>query len=139
VAALAGVIVCVGASALVHWESSPRRTCGSHGFHGFLSADGKYRAVVYEYDCGATTPFGTNVAILPASQTFDVFEVPEGEQVFEADGDHGAVTPDSMGILPVIVRWQDAHTLRISVPRAARVFRSSRQSGPIRIEYAVVD
>lgn len=43
--------------------------CGTNITQTVFSPDGKYKAVVYEWDCGATTSFSTQVSILKSSKS----------------------------------------------------------------------
>ena len=113
--------------------------CGSRGSYNSLSPDGKYRAVLYEYDCGATTDFGTNLAILPAPGKFDPFAVSDSQRVLVADSNHQASGVDVNGILLLTVAWKGAHDLQVKIPRSARVFKQKTQSGLVTIEYLQVD
>jgi hypothetical protein len=69
-----GVVLAVSALA---WLFSPRSMCGSHGNYIAISPDGTRRAVLYEFDCGATTDFGTHLAVQSAKGKFDPFDADE--------------------------------------------------------------
>ncbi len=137
--AIFGPLAAIGATAvaLASYELSPRRMCGSHGAHELVSPDGTYRAVLYEYDCGATTDFGTNLAVQRRTQKFDPFQVNSSERVFIADSNHQATSVDVEGLLPVTVRWIDGSHLEVSVPPAARIFQPKTSIGPISVAYVV--
>jgi len=79
--------------------------CGSHGFRTFLSAGGRYNAVLYEYDCGATTDFGTHIALISGREKFDPYAAEDTALLFTADSDHQHIDVDLQGILPVEIRW----------------------------------
>ena len=139
VAASAALILVGAIVAFAAWQVSPRQLCGSHGAYSQVSPDGRYRAVLYEYDCGATTDFGTNLAVLPASNKFDPFAVPDSERVITANSNHQAVGVDMNGILPVTIAWKGPQDLQVTIPRMAKVFNQKMRSGPVTIEYLVVD
>jgi hypothetical protein len=44
--------------------------CGNQLYQEVLSPDNKYKAVVFQRDCGATTGFSTRVSILRADAKF---------------------------------------------------------------------
>jgi hypothetical protein len=113
--------------------------CGSHGFRTFLSAGGRYNAVLYEYDCGATTDFGTHIALISGREKFDPYAAEDTALLFTADSDHQHIDVDLQGILPVEIRWKDNFHLEVNVPRKARVFKEMQQIGPISISYAMKD
>jgi hypothetical protein len=137
--AIGGSLTAIGLAmvALASYELSSKRMCGSHGARELISPDGAYRAVLYEYDCGATTDFGTNLAVQKQSRKFDPLAVDPSEHVLVADSNHQAAGVDRDGILAVTVRWMDGSHLEVSVPPAARIFQRKTSSGPVSIAYVV--
>ncbi len=117
------------------YEMSPRRMCGSQGNYSLKSPDDRYQAVMFEFDCGATTDFGTSLSILSNTKKFDPFDDDEGQRILTADSNHGAVGVDLKGILPILIEWKDSTHLLVTIPKAARVFHQRKTSGPISIEY----
>jgi hypothetical protein len=109
--------------------------CGSSGNYSLASPDGRYRAVIFEFDCGATTDFGTNLSVLSNTRKFDPFDDDEDQRILVADPNHGAVGVDLNGILPILVEWKDSTHLLVTIPKAARVSYQRTTSGPISIEY----
>ncbi len=116
-------------------ELSPRSMCGSNGSHTQLSPDSTRRAVLYEFDCGATTDFGTHLAVESTKRKFDPFDADEDSLVFSADSNHGHASTDSAGLLHVDMHWADSSHLVVYVPAGARVFTEKTTSGPVSIEY----
>jgi hypothetical protein len=93
--------------------------CGNETKQEAVSPDGRFRAVVFDRNCGATVDYSREVSVLPASAA-----VPNGE----APADTGNVLrtarqPD------VNVRWLDARTLEVRY--AARARSPSRGAGII--------
>jgi hypothetical protein len=142
--AIGGSLTAIGLAmvALASYELSSKRMCGSHGARELISPDGAYRAVLYEYDCGATTDFGTNLAVQKQSRKFDPLAVDPSEHVLVADSNHQAAGVDRDGILAVTVRWmdgwqpsggfgssgrQDFSTENVERPGLNRLRRSMRQ------------
>ena len=56
--------------------------CGNEIFSEVQSPDGKFRAVVFQRDCGATTGFSTQISILLAKDKLEN----EGGNIFIVDG-----------------------------------------------------
>ena len=63
--AIGGLIGIVAALAFGLNSAFPD-SCGTQQISATLSPDARLQVVVFEYDCGATTDFGTEVSILPA-------------------------------------------------------------------------
>jgi hypothetical protein len=68
--------------------------CGNQVTQEVSSPSGNYRAIVFEFDCGATTGFSTQVSILPANKKLKN----ETGNIFAAEGDRG-VPLDSRGAM----------------------------------------
>ena len=119
----------------IWYELSPRRMCGSHGSYTSVSPDGAHRAVLYEFDCGATIDFGTHLAVESTKRKFDPFDADEDSLVFTANSNHGRASIDGNGILHIDVRWVDSSNLVVYVPSGAHVFKRETKSGLVSIQY----
>lgn len=86
-----------------------RGMCGSDLQAEITSPDGELKAVVFQYDCGATTPFSTQISLLRADQELKN----KPGNVFTATTDHGATPAASWGGPEVEVVWLDDATLLI--------------------------
>ena len=106
--------------------------CGTDVWQEVNSPDGKYKAVIFERDCGATTDFSTQVSIIKSSTS-----VGQGDSgnAFVADSNHGAVAVNGKGILPIEVRWIDSRTVEVSAPAKARVFSRRERVGDVNLQY----
>ena len=40
--------------------------CGNETFHETLSPDGRFKAIIFQRDCGAATGFSTQISLLPS-------------------------------------------------------------------------
>jgi hypothetical protein len=94
--------------------------CGDEIVSRADSPGGRHTAVVFVRNCGATTDFNTNVAVLPAGT--------EGrgareDIVFVADADNGRAPEGPGGGPEVRARWRSADTLEIDYHPAARTYR----------------
>jgi hypothetical protein len=58
---LAGILVLGG-----YWFFSGM--CGADQYISLISPNGKYKAVIFQFDCGATTGFSTQVSILKINE-----------------------------------------------------------------------
>ncbi len=108
-----------------------RGMCGNEILTEVPSLDGRYKAVVFQRDCGATTGFSTQVSLLPQRKKLPN----DGGNLFVADTDHGRAPSGPGGGPAVQVQWvNDQHLLLIHHP-AARVFRAEQRRGGIHVEY----
>ena len=87
--------------------------CGTHIMSETYSPDKKLKAVVFERDCGATTPFVMQVSILNTSDSLPN----EPGNVFVEDGGH---KPNVS--LEVEAIWESENALLIHHDPEARVF-----------------
>ena len=94
------------------------------------STDGRRHAVIFARDCGATTDFSTQVAILTAART-----VTGGGNVFVVDSDHGKAIAGPGGGPRVAVRWLDRRTLEIHYDSRARIFAQEKRQDDTDIRY----
>ena len=84
--------------------------CGNETKREAVSPDGRFRAIVFDRNCGATVDFSREVSVLPA-----VAAVPSGE----SRADTGNVL--RMARQPeVTIRWVDARTLEVRYAARAR-------------------
>jgi hypothetical protein len=107
--------------------------CGNELLAESPSPDGRYRAVVFERDCGATSPFSTQVSILEAGDDFDG----EGGNTLVADTNHGDAPSGPGGGPEVSVRWLAPNKLQISHHGKARVFMAEKKVGEVDVGYTV--
>src|SRR5215471_21743463 len=103
--------------------------CGNEIKIESVSPDGAKRAVVFERSCGATTPFSTHVSVLNAGEALPG----SAGNVFDADGNHGAVKD-----VIVTVRWVSTRQLVLRYPAGARVFVRNGEVNAVAIEYEPV-
>jgi hypothetical protein len=95
------------------------------------SPNGRYHAVVFQRDCGATTGFSTQVSVLAAGDSLRN----EGGNAFVADDDHGAAPAGSGGGPAVSVRWLTPDTLEVRFHPRSRVFTREARVGAVAIHY----
>ena len=97
------------------------------------SPDGLRTAFLFERDCGATTDFTTQVAVLRAESLPD-----SAGNVFVADSDHGAAPGAAWGGPPAEIRWVDNSTLEVRYHRNARTFKKVEAIDGISARYALL-
>src|ERR1044072_1598445 len=90
------------------------------------SPDTRLDAVLYELDCGATTGFATEVALVPHGAG-----VPrESGNVLIADDGHGTAPLLKGNVVDVRLKWVGPTNLELSVdPRSRLLFRTARAHG----------
>ena len=108
--------------------------CGTTVFDEIPSPNKQLKAVVFQIDCGATTDFNTQVAIVKSSfDTSDATSLPKG--FFVADRGHGSA-PAGMTRGPEIhLTWESDKILNLQYHRLASVFRSEDQQHGVTIKY----
>ena len=95
------------------------------------SPDGRYKAVVFERSCGATTGFSTQVSILP----IDATQPRSGGNALVVDTDHGAAPIGKGGGPTVRVDWLSAHNLQLTYHPKARTYAAAGQVEEVRITH----
>jgi hypothetical protein len=117
-AGLAGLI----ATTIYRW-SSP--LCGNTPIVEEPAPGGKFRAVVFERDCGATTGFSTNISIIPARSP-----LPNQQgNVFRADHPTTPAGPVTQ------IRWQSEHELFVTYDSAAHIALLQSRLGELAIRF----
>ena len=108
--------------------------CGNQVLSEIPSPNMQVKAVVFERDCGATTDFSTQVAILPINESLGN---ETAGNVFVADTDHGRAPSGPGGGPEVGVRWTSEATEEIQHHPAARILRgNSAGVTGIQVSYA---
>jgi hypothetical protein len=100
--------------------------CGNRVLFDVVSPTGRQHAVVFERDCGATTGFSWQVAILEANEQVGS----NSGNAFIADSNHGAVNS-----VPVRVKWLGPEQVVIGYPVGVRVLRREDRVREIKIAY----
>jgi hypothetical protein len=99
--------------------------CTNDQVEEFPSPDGSMKAVVYRRDCGATTDYSRQIAILPRNRPLPSSPKP----IFATDGD-----------MVLIVRWESPSHLDIAYASFdpqydARPVRTLDSAGSVKITY----
>jgi hypothetical protein len=95
--------------------------CDTRVERRITSPDGKWVAVVFHRDCGATVDFNTHVSLVPAGKVFSFHGYPPA---YSGGGD-AALT----------VSWLAANRLQIGLPLGEKVYRRDRAADGIAIVY----
>jgi hypothetical protein len=98
--------------------------CGSDEMHRLRSPDGRYDAVVYEFDCGATTGFATHIAIVRSG-----LSVPN----------HPGNVTIMDGIVKVQLQWHGRDSLTLSYDDRAEVIGKPNEVRGVRIVYQALN
>ncbi len=106
--------------------------CGNTLLSEVPSPHGVYKAVVFERNCGATTPFSTQVSILGARERLGN----EAGNAFRSDTDHGAAPSGRGGGPAVEVRWTGVRRVVIRHHPRTRVSGAEERVGEVTIDYA---
>ena len=99
--------------------------CGKRVIERSHSPDGKHSAVLFEANCGATTGFTTQVAVVDPDGEPDAASL-----VFAADDGYHQAEPGYWGGPAAKLEWLGPHRLRITYAAGARIFqRKDRKAG----------
>ena len=106
--------------------------CGNRSSKALPSPEGDKVAWLYVRDCGATTGFSTNIALIDAGE-----EPQDGGNIFIGDDDHGKAPTDATTQLlqNMAIRWTNSTNLIVNYPVGTRVFKSEKQLQGITVQY----
>lgn len=115
-------VLAISGCGLVFWLASTS-LCRSEVFQEVYSPDGRYKAVVFQRDCGATTGFRTHISIIKSSTTIKN----QTGNIFQADG-----YPDWFSIRVI---WQDDEHVIIEHNGKPISDVAQSKSGNIEVQY----
>ncbi|MCF0072249.1 hypothetical protein LZD49_17345 [Dyadobacter sp. CY261] len=83
------------------------------------SPDRSHKVILYTRNCGATTGFGTHIALAQSDEDID-----DGTTIFVADDDHGKAEghPGYYELIDISAKWIDDDSLELSYDKNARLF-----------------
>lgn len=127
---LGAVLVLVALPAVLFWlVAQPLPTlCANTVVAESPSPDGRWKALVFERDCGATTRASLQVSVLPAGGALG----DEGGNVFA-----GELAESGGGGAPLGMRWLGPDLLQLSHSPHLKVIRAEAAVGGVRIARAV--
>lgn len=102
------------------------------------SPDGRFVAVVFYRNCGATTPFTTEISVMRSGEDA-VSEGPEGNILSMTDPPGSKETLSRNGVIEARVTWKSPQLLAISTPRRAVVGKRVSHVGDIKVEFSDFD
>jgi hypothetical protein len=108
--------------------------CATTVIDQVASPTGELKAVVFQIDCGATSDFNTQVAIVSGDK-----EVSEKDTLpksfFAADGDHGRAPEGKAHGPEVRLNWLSDSSLEIQHHELARRIRAEKSSKGVTVDY----
>lgn len=128
------LVTVVGGCAVLLNQLLPDDLCAKEVFAKVVSPDGHRTAIVYEIDCGATTGFSRQVAVVPTPERpLDPDSLPRGFFAISIGSgvDPRLSTQDSL----VRLRWRSNRALDIAYPAGSHLIRSADRSGRVDITY----
>lgn len=105
--------------------------CGNKKYLEIYSPNKKQKAVVFEYDCGATTDFATHISVLDGD---DILEKTDSGNLFIADSNYGEANMNGE-IIDIKVNWKSNNTLIIDYDKRARIFKNKPSKSGVNIIY----
>lgn len=106
--------------------------CGNKILQELPAPQGKWKAVIFSRNCGATTGYSTHVSILPTTQPL----TNSAGNVLITDIYASSPADES---LPLEVQWLGRDTLAIRYPAAAKSFTKAMHFEEISIHYEVYE
>lgn len=106
--------------------------CGNNIIQEIPSPDGRFKAVIFERNCGATTGFSTQVSILPSQH---ILGGESGNVFVVDDGNHKTVLRGRGNGPSVWAKWLNSNHLEVIYARHARTFAMKKQLRNITIAY----
>ena len=123
------VVVATIGSFFLFWDP-----CGNHAFEEFRSPAGRWKVIVFERSCGATTGFSTQASLLPLDSP-----PPNGPgNILSIDGYHEKIPVDDNGKIEVKVTFESDSTLTLSYPAGARVFNQAPSKDGVLVHHEKV-
>ncbi|MDX1920814.1 MAG: DUF5412 family protein [Candidatus Caenarcaniphilales bacterium] len=106
--------------------------CSNEVIQSVISPDKKYKLVIFNRNCGATTGFSTQISIL--NKNFSLKN--EGGNIFIADDNHGEVLLTKNKALPIQVTWVSDREVFIKYGEKVRTFQKKDRFKGIKINYS---
>jgi hypothetical protein len=131
---IVGIIVVTVGGCLAALDHLFSGMCATTVFDQVPSPSNKLKAVVFQIDCGATSDFNTQVAIVKTS--FDISDaqsLPKG--FFVADRDHGRAPAGITKGPEVRLYWESDDKLNLEHHQFARIVRSEETQRGVTIKY----
>jgi hypothetical protein len=130
---LLGLLVAYAAAHYAFWKLAAS-SCGNTVITETTSPAKRFKAVVFQRDCGATSGFSTQVSIVSAADSLP----DEAGNTFTSDTDHGAAPASPAGGPKVSIEWEGEDSLLIRHHPKARVFtkQSTVNGALVRYQYA---
>jgi len=116
-------------------EAASDDLCSNRVISQLPSPDGSSKIVTFTRDCGATTGFSVQAALLPIDSPLPT----NPSSVFVADDNHGRAPIDSTGVPSVVIRWRDARSVFVQFPSPVRIFKADTSSSGVQIQYSPIN
>jgi hypothetical protein len=132
--------ICIGFAVIVilivfglFWWSA-ETMCANKEISSTIIPGTKYKVVVFERDCGATTGFSTQASIIKTNAKLKN----ENGNIFTADCDHGAVPAGPAGGPELRVKVIGPNAIELTHHPRARVFDAQTNYEGISIQYSSI-
>ena len=109
--------------------------CATTIIDQIASPNGKLKAVVFQIDCGATSDFNSQVAIVPGNRDISKKDsLPKS--FFVADRDHGRAPEGKEHGPELRLIWLSDSSLEIQHHELARIIRAEKSSKGVAVDYS---
>lgn len=107
-------------------------TCVNTEVSRLTAPNGRFDAVLFQRDCGATTGFSSQIAIVLRGGVLGV-----ANAFYRADDDHGAARAGPWGGPAVTTHWLAADRLLVRYAEKSRIFEQGAKTSGVSITYQV--
>jgi hypothetical protein len=115
----------------VFYATMAEGLCASTVVETSTSPDEQHDAVLYELNCGATTPFSTQVTLVRHGEVVGH----EAGNVFTADDNRQQAPLGPGNVVSVRLRWLAPDSLELAYDHRARVYLRADRIGRVRVMY----
>ena len=123
--------VVVGVVGFAYFSPDGGDACANEILAQYPSPSGDKRVVVFARNCGATTGFSTQAALVLAGNSLPN----EDGNIFSADTDHGAAPSGNGGGPALGVMWRNEKTLLLTRHPRARIFLARNDYDGIHVKH----
>lgn len=108
-------------------------SCGNQIHQSFTSPKNKYKIVVFQRDCGATTNYSTQISLLRKKQSLSN----KGGNIFIGESITAPI--NNQGVFYIEVEWINKKTVLIKYPKNIKIYKQDYWEKGITLKYEIVE